>query len=60
MEYGIIHSFSFVNGVLIKTPIGYVSGLSNIVTYNNNNNNNNSPDRVIEVCQFTIPQNYQK
>ena len=51
MEYGIIHSFSFVNGVLIKTAIGYVSGLSNIILYNNNN-----IDTKIEQYQFTIPQ----
>jgi hypothetical protein len=51
MEYGIAHTFTIVNGILTKTPIGYIIGIENIVTYNNNNT-----DSKIEQSQLTIPQ----
>lgn len=52
MEYGIAHTFTIVNGILIKTQIGYVIGVENIVTYNNNNT-----ESKIEQSQLTLPQN---
>jgi hypothetical protein len=55
MDYGIAHSFSFVNGVLVKTPIGYVIGVPNMVAFNNNNT-----ESKIEQSQKTIPQNLQE
>lgn len=56
MIYGIAHQISFEGGVLIKTPIGYVVGIENIVAYNEAN----SPDIVIEQGQENIPEGLEE
>jgi hypothetical protein len=55
IDYGIAHTFSIVEGVLVKTPIGYVIGVPNMVAYNNNNT-----ESKIEQAKKTIPQNLQE
>lgn len=52
MEYGIINEFTIENGVLLKTQIGYVAGIENMIEYNNTHTNSK-----IEKYQFDIPQN---
>lgn len=56
MIYGVVNEIQFVEGELQRTPIGYVSGLVNIIAYNNLN----SPAMVIEQLVDQIPEGLDK